>query len=258
MNYHLWVLTCFPEFYQGFSSLGVVGQVLQGKRALAQNHYHLETINLYDHGIGPHKKIDDSPYGGGGGMVLRADSVERALLHGVDAGAYATCPQKLREEAWIILMSARAPKEWVWSQEVAQRFSTEYLGGDKKHLIFIASRYQGIDERLIESYVDLEISLGDYILSGGDLAVMSVLDSALRLLPGTLGSLDSLEGESHGQEGLLEHPHYTKPDVFHEKRVPDVLKSGHHGHIKAWRTRQAQQVTQKRRPDLWKRQNHES
>jgi tRNA (guanine37-N1)-methyltransferase len=181
-----------------------------------------------------HQTVDDYPYGGGPGMILKPEPIFRAV-EAIRKDVKRTPPR-------IILMS---PQGEQFSQTKARALTSE------KHLIFLCGHYRGVDERIIDALVTEEISIGDYVLTGGELAAAVVADAVIRLLPGVLGDADSAEGDSF-QNHRLDHPHYTRPEVFHGMRVPEILLSGHHAQIHAWREDQALRRTRERRPDLLK------
>jgi tRNA (guanine37-N1)-methyltransferase len=199
------------------------------------------SINLWDlrdFSNDKHKTVDDYPYGGGAGMILKPEPIFKAVK--------AIRKKKKRTNPRIILMT---PQGRCYSQDMAKRFS-EY-----DHLIFICGHYRGVDERVVEGLVTDEISIGDYILTGGELAAAVVVDSVVRLLPGVLGDFDSAEGDSFS-DGRLDYPHYTRPAEFQGLKVPEVLLSGHHAQIDSWREEQKNQRTAERRPDLIKKKDH--
>jgi tRNA (guanine37-N1)-methyltransferase len=188
----------------------------------------LDATNIRDFAGDRHRTVDDTPFGGGAGMVLRPDIVDAALAS-VDDGRPVIC---------------LTPRGQRFTQADAQRFATG------PGLVLLCGRYEGIDQRVIESRSMLEYSIGDYVLSGGELAAMVLLDSIVRLLPGVMGAADSAVDESFST-GLLEYPHYTRPAEWQGRRVPDVLLSGHHGAVAAWRRTESERITRERRPDLW-------
>lgn len=218
------VITGFPDMFPG-----PLGQSLAG-RGLAEGLWSLETHDLRAFGQGKHKNIDDTPAGGGAGMVLRAD-VAAAALDSVTE----------HHDLPVILPS---PRGRVFDQAMARDMAAG------PGVIFICNRYEGVDQRFIDARAPMEVSLGDYILSGGEMAALSMLDAMVRLLPGVMGKAESGEDESFGQ-GLLEYPHYTRPQSFEGMDIPAVVTSGDHEKRDAWRQEQAQALTQKRRPDLW-------
>lgn len=178
-----------------------------------------ELINLRDFGLGPRKQVDDTPYGGGDGMVLMPEPLFAAIEHA----------QKSNSDARVILMT---PRGELFNQELARELAATESG-----LIFVCARYEGYDER-ITSIVDKQISIGEYVLTGGELPAMAVVDSVTRLIPGVLGGETSAEAESFSQAGIIEHPHYTRPEELRGLKVPDVLLSGNHGEIAQWRKKQ--------------------
>ena len=222
------IITLFPEAFPG-----VLGHSLTGK-ALADGLWALETIQLRDFGRGKHRNVDDTPTGGGAGMVLRADVLADALDH-----AESGLP---REEWPVIYLSPRGAP---FNQVCAQRLSAA------KGITLLCGRFEGVDERVLSSRRVEEISLGDFILTGGEIAAQALIDASVRLIPRVLGNQASTEAESFSH-GLLEHPQYTRPNDWDGHTVPDILLSGHHGQIAAWRQTQSEKLTKERRPDLWR------
>jgi len=223
------VITLFPEAFPG-----VLGLSLTGK-ALDQGLWALEPIDLRPFGEGRHRNVDDTPAGGGAGMVLRADVMAKAL-----EVAQAGAPPP---ERWpLVYLSPRGRR---FDQAMARRFA----GGEG--ITLICGRFEGLDERLIEHFGVEEVSLGDFVLTGGEIAATALIDATVRLIPRVLGNHASTEEESFS-EGLLEHPHYTKPPVWEGRAIPEVLLSGHHANIADWRRAQAERLTKERRPDLWR------
>ncbi|MGO1162365.1 tRNA (guanosine(37)-N1)-methyltransferase TrmD [Brucella pseudogrignonensis] len=221
-GFHASVLTLYPEMFPG-----PLGVSLAGK-ALTDNTWSLDTIQIRDFAEGKHRMVDDTPSGGGAGMVMKADVVARAL-------------DSVSDERPMLLMSPRgAPLTQKRVRELA----------DGPGAIILCGRFEGVDERVIEARQLEEISIGDYILSGGETAAIVLLDAIVRLLPGVMGNQESGETESF-ETGLLEHPHYTRPQVWEDRAIPDVLTSGNHGAIAKWRHAQAERITKERRPDLW-------
>lgn len=218
------VLTLFPEMFPGPLGLSLAGQ------ARAAGIWTLRTIAIRDFGIGRHRQVDDTPAGGGAGMVLRADVLAAAIDHVRDNDA----------DSPLIYLSPRGAP---FRQELAR----ELAAGPGA--IFLAGRFEGIDERVISGRGLREVSIGDYVLSGGELAAMVVIDAAARLLPGVVGAAESLVHESF-EAGLLEGPHYTRPRTWEGSPIPDVLLSGDHAKIAAWRETEARRITLERRPDL--------
>lgn len=218
------VITLFPEMYPGPLGCSLAGQ------ALAAGLWQLDARNLRDHGIGPHRNVDDTPAGGGAGMVLRAD-VAAAAIDAAEV-AYPGLKRMYLSPRGTRLTQARA-----------------HALADGPGVLLFAGRFEGLDQRAIDARGLEEISVGDYILSGGDLAAMILIDAVVRLLPGVVGSAESLAHESF-ETGLLEHSHYTRPRDFEGFATPDVLLSGDHAKIDAWRRSQAEAITRARRPDL--------
>lgn len=218
------VLTLFPEMFPGPLGVSLAGQ------ALTAGIWSLETIQIRDFGIGKHAQVDDTPAGGGAGMVLRADVLGPALDF-----AHARNP-----DAPLIYVSPRG-------KPLTQKIAHELASGPGVTLL--SGRFEGIDERVIEAKGLIEISIGDYVLSGGELASMVLIDACVRLLPGVVGAPESLAFESF-ENGLLEHPHYTKPRDWEGRTIPDVLLSGDHKRIAEWRRSESEAMTRARRPDL--------
>lgn len=222
---HFDVVTLFPEVVAAITDFGVVG------RARRNGLVSLYCEDPRDHAGDVHRTVDDRPYGGGPGMVMKYEPLADAL-----AAAKARAPQGSK----VVYLS---PQGRVFDQSAAQRFAT--MPG----LVLLAGRYEGVDERLIESQVDEELSLGDFVLSGGEVAAMAVIDAVVRLLPGVLGDDESAAQDSF-MEGLLDCPHYTRPEEVEGRRVPEVLLSGDHAAIARWRMQQALGRSYERRPDL--------
>lgn len=221
------VITLFPDAFPG-----LLGESLTG-RALAEGLWQLQTTDLRAHGEGRHRNVDDTPAGGGAGMVLRADVMARAI-EAAQADAPADRP--------LIYASPRGRR---FDQALAQ----ELAAGPGVTLI--CGRFEGLDERVIDHFDVQEVSLGDFILTGGEIAAMAMIDAAVRLLPGVLGNAASTEEESFAT-GLLEHPQYTRPAEWRGHAIPEVLLSGNHARIAQWRQAQAEALTRTRRPDLWR------
>lgn len=218
------VLTLYPEMFPG-----PLGVSLAGK-ALADKAWSLETVQIREFATDKHRMVDDTPAGGGAGMVMKADVLARAVDQVAD---------------WRprLFMSPRG-------KPLSQERVRELAAGPGA--VILCGRFEGVDERLIEARQFEEVSIGDYILSGGETAAIVVLDAIVRLLPGVMGNAQSGETESF-ETGLLEHPQYTKPQEWEGRRIPDVLLSGNHGAIEKWRKAEAEKLTQERRPDLWDR-----
>jgi tRNA (guanine37-N1)-methyltransferase len=217
------VLTIFPDMFPG-----PLAQSLAGK-ALTSNIWSLDSIDIRSHATDKHRTVDDTPAGGGPGMVMKADVLARAL----DAVPHDTRPRLLMSPRGTPLMQSR----------VAQL--AHGLGA-----VIVCARFEGVDERLIRARRMEEISLGDFVLSGGEIAALALLDACVRLLPGVMGKEASAAEESFA-DGLLEYPQYTRPPVFEGEPIPDVLTSGDHKKVRAWRLAEAQRLTAERRPDLW-------
>lgn len=223
------VITLFPEAFPG-----MLGQSLTGK-ALQDGLWRLETIDLRTFGEGKHRNVDDTPAGGGAGMVLRADILSRAVRH-----AQRGTPQD-RARWPLVYMSPRGRR---FDQAMARRFS------QADGVTLLCGRFEGVDERVIEHYGIEEVSLGDFVMTGGEIAAEAVIDASLRLRPGILGNAASAEEESFS-DGLLEHPQYTRPAVWEGRPIPEVLTSGNHGAVAKWRREMSEALTRDRRPDLW-------
>ena len=219
------IFTLYPEYFPGYLNKGLFG------KALSEKIWNLETVNIRDYSFDKHKTVDDTPYGGGNGMLIKADVLAKSL------------DNNIKEKEKIIYLS---PKGKLFDYKYAKELSNE------KTINFICGHFEGIDERIIQSRNIEEVSIGDFILSGGESAAFVVLDAILRFLPGVLGNEYSAEDESF-ENGLLEYPQYTKPQIWEDKSVPDVLLSGDHAKIKDWRLSQSEAITRDRRPDLWQK-----
>ena len=219
------VFTLYPEIFPGPLSKGLYG------KALSKNLWNLNIVNIRDAAVDKHKTVDDTPYGGGSGMLLKADVLAKSL------------DENKNEGERIIYLSPKGKK---FDQDYAQELSNE------KSVSLICGHFEGVDERVLSTRNIEEVSIGDYVLSGGETAAFVILDSILRLLPGVLGNENSKIDESF-ENGLLEYPQYTKPQIWEEKAVPDVLLSGDHNKIKDWRLSQSEAITRVRRPDLWQK-----
>ena len=224
---HIDVLTLFPEMFEGVFASSMLGKARE--RGLVT----LRTVNFRDYSTNKHRTVDDLPYGGGGGMVLKPEPIFGAVDHLLAERAGGPEPR-------IILM---CPQGETFTQRKAEELSQE------SHLIFICGHYEGYDERIREHLATDELSVGDYVLTGGELPAMTVIDAVVRLLPGVLGNENSAAADSFS-DGLLEYPHYTRPPEFRGWAVPDVLLSGHHAEIDKWRRRQSLLRTLARRPEL--------
>ena len=217
------VFTLYPEVFPGPLAKGLYGKALSNKL------WNLSVINIRDAATDKHKTVDDTPYGGGTGMLLKADVLANSL------------DRKVKKGERVFYLSPKGKK---FDQKLAQDLSKE------KSISLICGHFEGVDERVLTTRNIEEISIGDYILSGGETAALVVLDSILRLLPGVLGNKKSSMDETF-ENGLLEYPQYTKPQIWEEKSVPEVLLSGDHNKIKDWRLSQSEAITRDRRPDLW-------
>lgn len=223
MNYY--VLTLFPEMIEQGMNTSITG------RAIENGQISLKAVNIRDYADNKHMKVDDYPYGGGAGMVMQAEPVYQAC-QAVTSG--------MEKKPRVIYMT---PQAKVFTQEMAKELAEE------ENLVFLCGHYEGIDERVLEEVVTDYLSIGDYVLTGGELPAMVVMDAISRLVPGVLNNEISAETESFS-DNLLEHPHYSRPPIWHEKAVPEVLMSGHHKNIETWRREQSILRTLKRRPEL--------
>lgn len=222
------VLTLFPELFDFVMNESIIGRAQENKLIEIKAH------NIRDYSLDKHKKVDDYPYGGGNGMVMACQPV-------IDA--YKAITAGLATKPKVIYMS---PQGKVLTQQMARELS------EQQHLILLCGHYEGIDERIIEEIVDEEISIGDYVLTGGELPAMVLMDCVSRLVPGVLSSEGSYSDESHFN-GLLEYPQYTRPADYNGKLVPDILLSGHHANIDKWRHEQSLMRTRVKRPDLYEK-----
>ncbi|MEX0320001.1 MAG: tRNA (guanosine(37)-N1)-methyltransferase TrmD [Ruegeria sp.] len=222
------IITLFPTAFPG-----VLGESLTGK-ALQEGLWQLETVDLREFGIGKHRNVDDTPAGGGAGMVLRADVLGAAIEQAM-VGVQGNWP--------LIYLSPRGrPMDQTLMQNLARCDGVTLLCG----------RFEGVDERVLDHYGVQEVSLGDFVMTGGEIAAQALIDATVRLIPGVLGNQASAEEESFSS-GLLEHPQYTRPAEWQGRPIPEVLMSGHHGRIADWRHRMSEEITKARRPDLWAR-----
>lgn len=256
------ILTLFPESISGFFESSIIG------RAKKQGEIEIELVQIRDFSKDRHRKVDDAPFGGGAGMVMTVQPLKDALFFALGdkgPGAFetSTCDDvscdgdSTSEKAGHA--TSRAPVAEI-NQRVVYLSPRGGLLDQKKceelaeydHIILVCGHYEGIDQRFIDRYVDEEISIGDYILTGGELAAAVLVDSVSRLAGGVLGSEESLDFESHAS-GLLEYPHYTRPEEYDGDRVPEILLSGHHKKIEAWRLEQAIRLTEARRPDMYQK-----
>ena len=219
------IFTLYPEYFPGPFEIGIC------KKAFEKKLWDLKLINIRDYADDKHKTVDDTPYGGGVGMLMRPDVVAKSL----DAN--------LKEKETVYYLT---PKGKIFNQDIAKDIVK------KNKVNILCGHFEGVDQRVLDSRNVEEISIGDFILSGGEMASFVVLDTVLRLVPGVLGNLNSTKDESF-ENGLLEYPQYTKPQIWEKLSVPDILLSGDHNKIKSWRLSQSEAITRHRRPDLWQK-----
>ena len=219
------VFTLYPELFPGLLGVGLY------KKALEKKLWSLKVINIRDYAIDKHKTVDDTPFGGGSGMVMRADVIANSLDKNISD----------KKEPIIYL----SPKGKKFDQSYAKKML-------KKNINIICGHFEGVDQRLLETRNIEEISVGDFVLSGGEVGAFVLIDAIVRLIPGVLGNLNSISDETF-EKNLLEYPQYTKPQKWEEKDIPEVLLSGDHAKIKGWRLSQSEDITRRRRPDLWKK-----
>lgn len=228
MNFH--VMTLFPDMIMDGMNTSIIG------RAVKNGHLTLEALNIRDYSKSKHNQVDDYPYGGGAGMVMQPEPIY---------DCYEALCERIGKRPRVIYLT---PQGSVFHQGMAEEFAKE------EDLVFLCGHYEGIDERVLEEIVTDYVSIGDYVLTGGELPAMVMIDAISRLVPGVLNNEVSAEFESF-HDNLLEYPQYTRPVVYHEKRVPDVLLSGHHAKIEEWRREQSLKRTLERRPDLLENAN---
>ncbi len=224
-KFHATILTLFPEMFPGILDHALAG------RALRNGLWSYDTVNIRDYATNKHKNVDDTPAGGGAGMILRPDVVGNAIDDVLSKKNYPT----------KIYFSPRGIK-------VTQGFIKDIV--NKKNALFLCGRYEGLDQRVIDEYNLLEVSLGDFILSGGEACTLTVLDACIRMVDGVVGNRESLTNDSF-ENDLLEYPLYTKPYSWKGREIPDILQSGHHKRINEWRLEKSLDITKQRRPDLW-------
>lgn len=241
---HFHIMTLFPEMVLDGLHTSIIG------RAMEKGCISIEAVNIRDYTLDRHKKVDDYTYGGGAGMLMQAQPVydcwkaldgkikEREWQKAVESDSGSPQGDKRTRVVYV------TPQGEVFSQKKAAELSME------KDLIFLCGHYEGIDERVLEEIVTDYISIGDYVLTGGELAAMVMVDAISRLVPGVLNNDESAQTESHAN-GLLEYPQYSRPEIWHEKKVPDILLSGHHANIEKWRLEQSLERTRERRPDMY-------
>ena len=217
------VLTLFPDMFPGTLGASIPGN------AMEKGLWNLECVNIRDFATDKHKTVDDLPFGGGPGMVMKPDVIDMAIEHG-----------KAKSGKVVYL----SPRGKTFDQYMAKDFA------QADGLTLLCGRYEGIDQRVIDKWDMIEVSVGDFVLSGGEPAVQVMLDAIIRLLPGALGDATSLDDESF-EDGLLEYSQYTRPQNWQDRKVPDVLLSGHHANIEAWRLEERKRITKERRPDMW-------
>ena len=225
------VITLFPEAFPGTLALSLTG------KALDMHRWHLEPIALRPFGEGKHRNVDDTPAGGGAGMVLRADVLDRALKVAAEGA-----PDRA---IWPVIYLS--PRGRPFDQAMARRLAS------CQGVTLLCGRFEGVDQRVLDLHAIEEVSLGDFVLTGGEIAAQAVLDAVVRLLPGVLGNAASTVEESFSDGLLLEHPQFTRPQVWEGREIPQVLTSGNHAEIARWRRAQAEALTEARRPDLWAR-----
>ena len=216
------ILSLFPEFFESFFSWSMI------KNAVADGYVEFNNVNIRDYSKDKHKKVDDYPFGGGPGMLMTPQPIIDAI------------EDNLKLESKVIYLS---PQGKVFDQNMAKELS------ELKNIILLSGHYEGVDNRVIENYVDMELSIGDYVLTGGELPSMVVIDSIIRLIPGVLASSESVEDESHYNQ-FLEHPQYTRPSDYKGMKVPEILLSGHHKNIEDWKKKMSIKTTYEKRPDL--------
>ena len=231
MSWHASVLTLFPEMFPG-----PLGHSLAG-RALRDGRWRLDAIQIRDFATDRHRTVDDTPFGGGAGMVMRPDVVDAACAAALAGGA---------DRPLVYLTPRGRPLDQGMVRDLAAA----------PGLVLLCGRYEGVDQRVVEARGMREVSIGDYVLSGGEPAAMVLLDACVRLLPGVMGAAESGVEESFSA-GLLEYPHYTRPADWNGLRVPEVLLSGHHAEVARWRQAEAERTTRERRPDLWARREQQ-
>lgn len=247
MIWHINILTLFPEMFPGY-----LGHSLAGK-ALERGDWSYNAVNIRDFTQDVHKTVDDTPYGGGAGMVMRPDIIERALLSLPPLISPASGGEGFEEVRGGGRRIYLSPRGTPLTQNLVKELSAAPT------LTLLCGRYEGVDQRVLDAYDFEEVSIGDYVLSGGEVAALTLMDACIRLLPGVMGNADTPDNESFGSAtgGLLEYPHYTRPDTWETAdgktyAVPEVLKSGNHAKIDEWRKEQSEIITRTRRPDLLK------
>lgn len=242
----IWIITLFPHYFDPLINFGITGSALRKERG---QDIEVKTVQLRNYTPKDYKGVDDSPYGGGVGMVMRADVLQEALLKGVvHEGNYG---EDYKEKLHVVFPG---PRGQTWNNTYCRDFANRFSSKNSKDLVFICGRYEGVDERFLNLYVDEQISVGDYILTGGEIPTMAIIDSALRFFNGVLGNKESSVQESF-QSNNLEHPQYTRPKSFEGVEVPEILLSGHHLNIKKYQKEESLRITKLHRPDLLKKEN---
>ena len=226
------VITLFPDAFPGVLGLSLTGKALQCRN------WTLSTIDLRDFGIGKHNKVDDTPSGGGPGLVIRADVLGPAIE---------TALSRAESSTPLVYLS---PRGKTFNQRLARKWSKS------EGIILICGRFEGIDQRVIDHYGIEEVSMGDFVMTGGEIAAQAMIDTTVRLLPNVIGNRDSLKTESHSN-GLIEHDQFTRPNEWKGQKIPQTLSSGHHGKIESWRENQSKSKTKQYRADLWEKANLE-
>jgi len=232
-----WVLSLFPEMFPGPLGFSLAG------RALDKGLWRLNSVNIRDYATDRHKSVDDTPMGGGPGMVLRPDVVGPALDDVILRARRDFVDSGLDADPRVVYLSPRGRR---FDQAAAKRYAEE------PGLVLLCGRFEGLDQRVLDARNVEEVSLGDFVLSGGELPALTLMDAVIRLLPGVIGDPAALEEESFARD-LLEYPQYTRPNEWDGRVVPEVLTSGHHENVRNWRLAQAEELTKRRRPDLWAR-----
>ena len=244
----IWIITLFPNYFDSLINFGITGSALRGERGAG---IEIKTVQLRNYTPKDYKGVDDSPYGGGAGMVMRADVLKEAFLKGVVLeGNYG---ENFKSKLHVIFPG---PRGKTWDNSYCKDFASRFSKEDSKDLVFICGRYEGIDERFLSQYVDEQISIGDYILTGGEIPTMAIIDSSLRFFSGVLGNKESSMQESF-QASLLEHPQYTRPKTYEGIDVPEILVSGNHPKIAQYQKEESLRITKLHIPDLLLKKENE-
>ncbi|OPZ77183.1 MAG: tRNA (guanine-N(1)-)-methyltransferase [Alphaproteobacteria bacterium ADurb.Bin438] len=220
------ILTLFPEMFPGHLGLSLAG------KGLSKEVWKYRAVNIRDYALDKHKKVDDTPYGGGAGMLMKPDVVDRAIIN------------NHKSDALLINLS---PRGKLLNQDLVKEIY------NASNITLLCGHYEGIDQRVLDKHNCLDVSVGDYILSGGEIAALTLMDALVRLVPEVMGGGEETLKEESFNDGLLEYPQYTKPYDFEGMKVPEILLSGHHENIKKWRYEKSQEITKERRPDLWEK-----